>query len=316
MKGKKTLEAEADPNGAVSAPAVGQTDESTELQKPDAVTSVQTDEAPKAPAPKEEKAEAPAPEAEKTEPKVYSNDDLFDSVVSEGENCILECRSLSKMYSKFTALFGVNLRIPTGGIVGLLGPNGSGKTTLIKLAMGMLHPTTGEILIDGRKPDYKTRAITAYLPDANYLCDWMRVDQQIAYYCDFFPDFRKDKAEEMLSRLGIGLKQKIKALSKGNKEKLGLILTMSRTAKLYILDEPIAGVDPAARDYILNTILASKPEDATIFLCTHLIADIEPVLTHAIFLRNGQIALDSPVEEVRKKTGKSLDELFREVFKW
>lgn len=253
---------------------------------------------------------------EKPAPKHYSAEDLFDCVTPTGGESILECRGLCKMYSNFTALYGVNFSIPKGGIVGLLGPNGSGKTTLIKLAMGMLHPTSGEILVDGSKPDYKTRAVTAYLPDANYLCDWMRVEQQIAYYSDFFPDFRKDKAEEMLGRLGIGLKQKIKALSKGNKEKLGLILTMSRTAKLYILDEPIAGVDPAARDYILNTIMANKPENATIFLCTHLIADIEPVLTHAIFLRNGQVALNSPVEEVRSKTGKSLDELFREVFKW
>lgn len=258
----------------------------------------------------------PVQTEEKPAPKQYTVDDLFNCVTPTNGESILECRGLCKMYSNFTALYGVNFSIPKGGIVGLLGPNGSGKTTLIKLAMGMLHPTSGEILVDGSKPDYKTRAVTAYLPDANYLCDWMKVEQQIAYYADFFPDFRKDKAQEMLSRLGIGLKQKIKALSKGNKEKLGLILTMSRSAKLYILDEPIAGVDPAARDYILSTIMANKPEDATIFLCTHLIADIEPVLTHAIFLRNGQVALNSPVEEVRNKTGKSLDELFREVFKW
>lgn len=260
--------------------------------------------------------ESPVQTEEKPAPKQYTVDDLFDCVTPTNGESILECRGLCKMYSNFTALYGVNFSIPKGGIVGLLGPNGSGKTTLIKLAMGMLHPTSGEILVDGSKPDYKTRAVTAYLPDANYLCDWMKVEQQIAYYSDFFPDFRMDKAQEMLSRLGIGLKQKIKALSKGNKEKLGLILTMSRSAKLYILDEPIAGVDPAARDFILNTILANKPEDATIFLCTHLIADIEPVLTHAIFLRNGQVALNSPVEDVRNKTGKSLDELFREVFKW
>ena len=229
---------------------------------------------------------------------------------------ILECRDLSKQYSKFTALYQVNLKIPTGGIVGLLGPNGSGKTTLIKLAMGMLQPTVGEILIDGKKAGTETKAITAYLPDANYLCSWMRVDQQLEYYADFFPDFRRDKAEEMLTRLGIGLKQKIKTLSKGNKEKLGLLLTMARDAKLYILDEPIAGVDPAARDFILDTIMSHKPKDATIFLCTHLIADIEPVLTHAIFLKQGQVVLNERVEDVRNQTGKSLDELFREVFKW
>ena len=245
-----------------------------------------------------------------------SIDPIFDSRGSQTERIIFECRDLSKNYGNFNALHSVTIKIPAGGIVGLLGPNGSGKTTLIKLAMGMLQPTSGEILIDGRKTGAATKAVTAYLPDANYLCNWMRVEQQIDYYADFFPDFKRDKAQQMLSRLGIGLKQKIKTLSKGNKERLGLILTMSRDAKLYILDEPIAGVDPAARDFILETIMSNKPDDATIFLCTHLIADIEPVLTHAIFLRNGQIALNAPVQEIREKEGKSLDQLFREVFKW
>ncbi len=229
---------------------------------------------------------------------------------------ILECRGLSKSYSSTPALTEVNLSVPAGGVVGLLGPNGSGKTTFIKLAMGMLQPTSGEILIDGKKPSPATKAITAYLPDANYLCDWMKVEQQIDYCADFFSDFKRDKAQEMLSRLGIGMKQKIKTLSKGNKEKLGLILTMSRDAKLYILDEPIAGVDPAARDFILDIIMSHRPEGSTIFLCTHLIADIEPILTHAVFLNRGQVVLNAPVQEVREKEGKSLDELFREVFKW
>lgn len=229
---------------------------------------------------------------------------------------ILECRGLSKSYSSTPALIGVNLSVPAGGVVGLLGPNGSGKTTFIKLAMGMLQPTNGEILIDGRKLSPATKAITAYLPDANYLCNWMRVEQQINYHADFFSDFKRDKAQEMLSRLGIEMKQKIKTLSKGNKEKLGLILTMSRDAKLYILDEPIAGVDPAARDFILDIIMSHRPEGSTIFLCTHLIADIEPILTHAVFLNRGQIVLDPPVNEIREKEGKSLDEIFREVFKW
>lgn len=297
-----------------SAEEAVRTEESAELP---AAEPAATENEPNGKADAVQEEVAPA-QTEKSEaaPKQYTADDLFDCATPINGESILECRGLCKMYSNFTALYQVDFSIPKGGIVGLLGPNGSGKTTIIKLAMGMLHPTSGEILVDGKTPNYKTRAVTAYLPDANYLCDWMRVEQQIAYYADFFPDFRKDKAQEMLARLGIGLKQKIKALSKGNKEKLGLILTMSRTAKLYILDEPIAGVDPAARDYILNTIMANKPEDATIFLCTHLIADIEPVLTHAIFLRNGQVALNSPVAEVREKTGKSLDELFREVFKW
>lgn len=229
---------------------------------------------------------------------------------------ILECRGLTKRYGQTEALLNVDLRIAAGGVVGLLGPNGSGKTTLIKLAMNMLQPTEGELLIDGKKPCAETKAITAFLPDANYLCNWMRVDQQLAYCKDFFSDFCMERAKEMLNRLGIGLKQKIKALSKGNKEKLGLIITMSRNARLYILDEPIAGVDPAARDFILDVIMQNRPEGSTIFLCTHLIADIEPILTHAVFLNRGRVVLDEDVAAVKEREGKSLDELFREVFKW
>lgn len=229
---------------------------------------------------------------------------------------ILECRNLSLSYGANPALCNVDLKIEAGGIVGLLGPNGSGKTTLIKLAMGMLQPREGEILINGLKPSPATKAVTAYLPDANYLCKWMRVEQQLNYYADFFADFQKEKAVEMLSRLGINPKQKIKTLSKGNQEKLGLILTMSRSAKLYILDEPIAGVDPAARDFILDTILKNKPEDATIFLCTHLIWDIEPVLTHAVFLDRGRVVINAPADVIRENEGKSLNDVFREVFRW
>lgn len=229
---------------------------------------------------------------------------------------ILECRGLSKFYGQTAALANVTLRVEAGGVVGLLGPNGSGKTTLIKLAMGMLQPSGGEILIDGKKPSPATKAVTAFLPDVNFLCNWMRVEQQVAYCQDFFADFRRDKAEAMLKRLGIGMKQKIRSLSKGNKEKLGLILTMARDAKLYILDEPIAGVDPAARDFILDVIMSNRPENSTIFLCTHLISDIEPILTHAVFLNRGVIVLDENVQEVKEREGKSLDELFREVFKW
>ena len=229
---------------------------------------------------------------------------------------ILECENLNKNYASTPALQNVNLRVEAGGIVGLLGPNGSGKSTLIKLAMGMLQPTSGRILIDGKSPCPATKTITAYLPDANFLSEWMSVDGALKYSADFFADFNRPRAEAMLSRLGIGLKQKIRTLSKGNKEKLGLILTMARDAKLFILDEPIAGVDPAAREFILDTIMANKPQGSTIFLCTHLIADIEPVLTHAIFLNRGQIALDKPVAEIREQEGKTLDELFREVFKW
>ena len=231
-------------------------------------------------------------------------------------SAILECDALTKNYGQTPALFNVSFRVEAGGVVGLLGPNGSGKSTLIKLAMGMLQPSCGRILVDGQKPSPVTKAVTAYLPDKNFLSDWMRVEQAVAYSADFFADFRRDKAENMLTRLGIGMKQKIKTLSKGNQEKLGLILTMARDAKLFILDEPIAGVDPAARDFILDTIMSNKPNDSTIFLCTHLISDIEPILTHAIFLNRGQIALDAPKAEVCEKEGKTLDGIFREVFKW
>lgn len=229
---------------------------------------------------------------------------------------ILECDALTKNYGQTPALYNVSFRVEAGGVVGLLGPNGSGKSTLIKLAMGMLQPTSGQILVDGQKPCPVTKAVTAYLPDKNFLAEWMRIEQAVAYSADFFADFRKDKAEAMLTRLGLGMKQKIKTLSKGNKEKLGLILTMARDAKLYILDEPIAGVDPAARDFILDTIMSNRPEGSTVFLCTHLIADIEPILTYAIFLNRGTVALAGSKEELCKEEGQTLDGLFREVFKW
>ena len=227
----------------------------------------------------------------------------------------LECRDLYKSYGESPALIGVNLHIPAGGVVGLLGPNGSGKSTLIKLAMGMLQPTSGDIFVEGKRPCPATKAVTAYLPDKNFLSEWMRVREAIAYSADFF-DFDGEKARAMLDRLGISEGQKIKTLSKGNKEKVALLLTMARNAKLYILDEPIAGVDPAARDFILDVVMKNRAEGSTVFLCTHLIADIEPVLTHAVFLSGGKVLLDENAEAVRARTGKSLDELFREVFRW
>ena len=231
-------------------------------------------------------------------------------------NFILECTNLCKKYEQTYALNGVSFGVEWCGIVGLLGPNGSGKTTFIKLAMGMLQATSGEIKINGLAPCPKTKAVTAYLPDANFLSEWMTVEQALVFSQDFFADFKRDKAIKMLDRLGIGLKQPIRTLSKGNKEKLSLILTMAREAELYILDEPIAGVDPAARDFILDTIIKNKPQNSTIVLCTHLIADIEPGLTHAIFLNCGQNVLSGKVEDIQKEKGKSLDEVFREVFKW
>ncbi len=229
---------------------------------------------------------------------------------------ILKCENLVKLYGKTVALDGVSFTAPAGGVVGLLGPNGSGKSTFIKLAMGMLRPTEGSIEVDGMPPSPATKAITAYLPDTNYLDEHLRVEGQVRYYSDFFNDFDVEKCFSLLKRLGISPKQKIKTLSKGNKEKLGLILTMSRRAKLYILDEPIAGVDPAARDFILDTVMVHRAEGSTIFLCTHLISDIEPVLTHAIFLNCGRVAMQSSMRDIYEGQVKTLDELFREVFRW
>ena len=228
---------------------------------------------------------------------------------------ILECQGLVKSYKGTLALAGINLQIKKGRIVGLLGPNGSGKTTFIKLCNGLLTPSLGRILIDGKPVGVQTKSVVAYLPDHNFLTQWMTVEQMIAYFEDFYSDFRRERAEEMLSSLGIGLKQKIKTLSKGNQEKVALILTMSREAKLYLLDEPIAGVDPATRDYILRTIISNYSEDATVVISTHLIADVEQVLSDVIFINKGEISLCDTVDNIRINEGKSVDEYFREVFR-
>lgn len=232
------------------------------------------------------------------------------------QNYILECNSLTKTYGGAPALSDVNLKICKGRIVGLLGPNGSGKTTLIKLANGLLTPTSGEILINSMKPGVETKKIVSYLPDGNFLSGWMTVEQAIHYSADFFEDFRSDAAVEMVRGLGINLAQKIKTLSKGNKEKVALILTMSRKAKLYLLDEPIAGVDPATRDYILHTILSNYAEDSTVIISTHLIADIEPILNDVIFIKNGMVEMYRSADEIRETENMSIDALFREVYKW
>ena len=228
---------------------------------------------------------------------------------------ILECKALTKRYESKTALGAVDLMLEPGHIVGLLGPNGSGKTTLIKLANGLLTPTAGEILIDGQKPGAQTKAIVSYLPERNALPEWMRVKQAIDFYADFYADFRRDAANAMVAQLGLEPTQRIKTMSKGTKEKLQLILVMSRKAKLYLLDEPIGGVDPAARDYILRTILSNYSEDATVLISTHLIADVEQVLDEVIFLRDGHIELHESVDTIRDERGKSVDALFREVFR-
>ena len=228
---------------------------------------------------------------------------------------ILECNSLTKTYAGVTALEHIDLAIDPGRIVGLLGPNGSGKTTLIKLAAGLLQPTQGEILIDGKKPSPETNAVLSYLPERIALSQWMKVTQVLDFFCDFYKDFDRSAAEAMLSQLQIAPNQVLKQMSKGTKEKVQLILAMSRKAKLYLLDEPIGGVDPATRDYILHTILSNYNPEAAVIISTHLIGDVEQILDEVVFLNRGQIALHDSCEAIREQQGKSVDQLFREVFK-
>ncbi len=228
---------------------------------------------------------------------------------------ILQCRDLGKRFSGRNALNGINMDIPRGRIIGLLGPNGSGKTTFMKLANGLLVPTSGSILIDGHKPGPETKQIVSYLPDKDYLPDWMKVKDLVKMFTEFYKDFDHLKAQDMLQRLSINEDQRLKSLSKGTKEKVQLILAMSRQAQLYMLDEPIGGVDPAARDYILNTIISNYNENGTVIISTHLIADVEQVLDDVIFIKDGSIAACTSVDEIREKEGESVDEYFREVFR-
>ena len=229
---------------------------------------------------------------------------------------LLRCENLIKTYGGLIALNGINLTIESGKIVGLLGPNGSGKTTLIKIINGLLTPTDGNVYISGNKPGVDTKKIVAYLPDNTFLNTWMSIGQLVDMFADFYSDFRKELALEMLTRLGITEKAKLKTLSKGNKEKVCLILTMARNASLYVLDEPIAGVDPATRDYVISTIINNYNPEASVIISTHLIADIEQVLDEAIFINQGNIVIQKSIDEIREENGKSVDELFREVFKW
>lgn len=229
---------------------------------------------------------------------------------------LLRCENLTKKYGNTVALNSINLSVTSGKIIGLLGPNGSGKTTLIKLLNGLLQPTSGEIFVCGDVPGTESKGKVAYLPDNNYLNNWMRVEQIVEFFADFYKDFRKELAYQMLERLQIEPKAKLKSLSKGNKEKVCLILVMSRNAELYVLDEPIAGVDPATRDYIITTILNNYNPTSSVIISTHLISDIEEILDEVIFINKGDIALHKTVDEIRKENGKSVDALFREVFKW
>lgn len=228
---------------------------------------------------------------------------------------IFECDGLTKKFGSKVAVSGINLKLERGQIVGLLGPNGSGKTTIIKLANQLLTPTSGTILIGGKQPGIETKKIVSYLPEKTYLNDWMRVHEIIELFSDFYDNFKPEKAYEMLKSLNINANDRLKTMSKGTKEKVQLILVMSREADLYLLDEPIGGVDPAAREYILKTILSNYNENATVIISTHLITDIENILDYVVFINQGQVVLTSSVDEIRGEKGKSVDALFREVFK-
>lgn len=228
---------------------------------------------------------------------------------------ILQCSHLSKHFGYLRALDDVSFSLERGRIIGLLGPNGSGKSTLIKLASGLLVPSQGKILVDGKKPGLETKLQVAYLPERTYLNNWMRVQDMMDFFGDFYSNFDKAKAFEMLRRLNINVRDRLKTMSKGTKEKVQLILVMSRNADLYLLDEPIGGVDPAARDYILNTIITNYNENASVVISTHLISDIERVLDDVVFICNGRVTLTSSVDDIREGQGKSVDALFREVFR-
>ena len=228
---------------------------------------------------------------------------------------VLTCKDVCKRYGRKQALSGVTLNVRAGHIVGLLGPNGSGKTTLIKLVCGLLTTDTGTINVCSLSPGRATHALVSYLPDRMALPEWMTVQQVLDFYVDFFKDFQREAAKEMILHLGIEMKQRIRQMSKGTREKVQLIMVMSRRARLYLLDEPIGGVDPATRDYILNTIIGSYNPEAAVLISTHLIADVEKILDDVIFIDRGCVVLESSVDEIREERGVSVDMLFREVFK-
>lgn len=228
---------------------------------------------------------------------------------------VLECSQLCKHYGRVQALNGVDLTLEPGRIVGLLGPNGSGKSTLIKLACGLLTPSEGSIRICGEKPGAVTNALVSYLPERMAVPEWMSVKELLAFYADFYDDFQPETARQMLDALGLASAKQIRQMSKGSREKVQLILTMSRQARLYLLDEPIGGVDPATRDYILSTIIAHYNPEASVVISTHLIADVEKILDEVVFLQEGRVLLHDEVDALREEKGKSMDALFREVFK-
>ena len=229
---------------------------------------------------------------------------------------LIRCTNLTQRYADVLALDKIDLTIEPGKIIGILGPNGSGKTTLIKLINGLLTPSDGSITVNGNAPGVETKKIVSYLPDNSFLPPWMTAEQIVELFCDFYEDFRPELAFEMLDRLGISRKMRLKNLSKGNKEKVCLILVMSRNALLYVLDEPIAAVDPATRDYVISTIINNHNPESSVLISTHIISDIEPVLDEAVFINRGKIVLHMSVDEIREQKGMSVDALFREVFKW
>lgn len=227
---------------------------------------------------------------------------------------LLQCANLVKKYGNKTAISGISFSVGRGRILGLLGPNGSGKTTLLKLAAGLLTPSAGAIFVDGSKPGIYTKQLVSYLPDRNFLDGDMTFKDSCKLFKTFFEDFDTDLAMRLLEDLGINKNHRFKSLSKGTRDKVQLILAMSRRALLYILDEPIAGVDPATRDYILDTILGSRSAESTVIISTHLIQDVEKVLDDVLFIKEGSIALYNSAEEVRKENGKTIDEVFREIY--
>lgn len=228
---------------------------------------------------------------------------------------LVEFQQVSKSYGGLVALNNVNLKLGAGKIIGLLGPNGSGKTTFIKLLNGLLQPEYGQILINGRTPSPETKQIVSYLPDTTYLDENMKVTDALALFKDFYADFDEERALHLLQDLNIDVNSRMKHLSKGNKEKVQLILVMSRKAQLYVLDEPIGGVDPAARDYILKTIINNYSPTASVIISTHLISDVEQVLDEVIFLQNGNVVRQGNVDDLRIESGESIDELFRRDFR-
>lgn len=229
---------------------------------------------------------------------------------------IVVINNLTKRFSQITALDNFSIKLPKGKVIGMLGPNGSGKTTLIKILTNLSMQYEGEVLINGQKPGIETKKIVSYLPDCNFLSDSWTVNDAIEYFVDFFVDFDEQKARNLISQLGINFNQKIKTLSKGTKEKVHLVLVLSRNAELYIFDEPIAGVDPAARDLIFKLILENYNKNDTILMATHLILEAETIFDYAFFINNGRLALYDSVENIKNKTGKTLDQLFREIYRY